>query len=164
MVISTTENWLNVIFFKFSFVLSTLNRRIGKINSRSLTSTSRRRKMSLSIRRSFSFLSSLTFSLVYSYPFSEDTSKSDVYMETRCPSWCDRVLLSNSSWDWLQSEVSCHPLFNFNSFIYSFKSWRNSPRPPWPRVNYFLRRFILKMIINFVIIAIILWKWSLELK
>ncbi|CAK8688892.1 unnamed protein product [Clavelina lepadiformis] len=38
------------------------------------------------------------------YPFSEDTSKSDVYMETRCPSWCDRVLLSNSSWDWLQSE------------------------------------------------------------
>ena len=28
------------------------------------------------------------------YPFSED-SKTTSYMKTRCPAWCDRVLMSN---------------------------------------------------------------------
>lgn len=29
-----------------------------------------------------------------SYPFEEDTEKATVYMPTRCPAWCDRILLN----------------------------------------------------------------------
>ncbi|GFG35545.1 hypothetical protein Cfor_08280, partial [Coptotermes formosanus] len=32
-----------------------------------------------------------------SYPFEEDGKEAKCYMQTRCPSWCDRVLLSNSA-------------------------------------------------------------------
>lgn len=32
-----------------------------------------------------------------SYPFEEDRKEAKCYMQTRCPSWCDRVLLSNSA-------------------------------------------------------------------
>ncbi|KAK9889725.1 hypothetical protein WA026_007106 [Henosepilachna vigintioctopunctata] len=32
-----------------------------------------------------------------SYPFEEDVDKPSTYMPTRCPSWCDRVLLSHSA-------------------------------------------------------------------
>ncbi|CAC5356008.1 E3.1.3.56 [Mytilus coruscus] len=32
-----------------------------------------------------------------SYPFSEDVSDGLSYMKTRCPSWCDRLLLSHSA-------------------------------------------------------------------
>jgi len=39
------------------------------------------------------------------YPFSENTSDSKRYMDTRCPSWCDRILLTEETWDWLHSQV-----------------------------------------------------------
>jgi inositol-1,4,5-trisphosphate 5-phosphatase len=32
-----------------------------------------------------------------SYPFSEDTTISNGYMEKRCPSWCDRILLNGKA-------------------------------------------------------------------
>ncbi|KAK3094842.1 hypothetical protein FSP39_006936 [Pinctada imbricata] len=32
-----------------------------------------------------------------SYPFSEDVNDGMCYMKTRCPSWCDRILLSHSA-------------------------------------------------------------------
>ncbi|XP_035221641.1 inositol polyphosphate-5-phosphatase A-like [Stegodyphus dumicola] len=32
-----------------------------------------------------------------SYPFKEDTCSGSSYMRTRCPSWCDRILLSKSA-------------------------------------------------------------------
>nr|CAB3256234.1 type I inositol 1,4,5-trisphosphate 5-phosphatase-like [Phallusia mammillata] len=38
------------------------------------------------------------------YPFSEDTSNGEGYMDTRCPSWCDRILLTQDSWDWIHSQ------------------------------------------------------------
>uniref|UniRef100_H3ACA3 inositol-polyphosphate 5-phosphatase n=2 Tax=Latimeria chalumnae TaxID=7897 RepID=H3ACA3_LATCH len=34
-----------------------------------------------------------------SYPYSEDSSKPTQYMNTRCPAWCDRVLMSHSAKD-----------------------------------------------------------------
>ncbi|XP_036382983.1 inositol polyphosphate-5-phosphatase A [Megalops cyprinoides] len=34
-----------------------------------------------------------------SYPYSEDYSKPTQYMNTRCPSWCDRILMSHSARD-----------------------------------------------------------------
>ncbi|RWS12719.1 type I inositol 1:4:5-trisphosphate 5-phosphatase-like protein, partial [Dinothrombium tinctorium] len=38
-----------------------------------------------------------------SYPFTED-SKSSTYMKTRCPAWCDRVLLSKSAKGFIKTE------------------------------------------------------------
>jgi inositol-1,4,5-trisphosphate 5-phosphatase len=32
-----------------------------------------------------------------SYPFEEDRKGAEYYMQTRCPSWCDRILLSKSA-------------------------------------------------------------------
>lgn len=32
-----------------------------------------------------------------SYPYSEDCSQGRQYMNTRCPAWCDRVLMSPSA-------------------------------------------------------------------
>ncbi|XP_072335241.1 inositol polyphosphate-5-phosphatase A isoform X1 [Scyliorhinus torazame] len=34
-----------------------------------------------------------------SYPYSEDSNQGKQYMNTRCPSWCDRILLSHSARD-----------------------------------------------------------------
>ena len=34
-----------------------------------------------------------------SYPYSEDSSQGKQYMNTRCPAWCDRILLSPSARD-----------------------------------------------------------------
>lgn len=36
-------------------------------------------------------------SCVPSYPYSEDCSQGRQYMNTRCPAWCDRVLMSPSA-------------------------------------------------------------------
>lgn len=36
---------------------------------------------------------------VRSYPYSEDSSQGKQYMNTRCPSWCDRILMSSSAKD-----------------------------------------------------------------
>lgn len=34
---------------------------------------------------------------VCSYPYSEDSSQGKQYMNTRCPAWCDRILMSHSA-------------------------------------------------------------------
>uniref|UniRef100_A0A3Q3B9X3 inositol-polyphosphate 5-phosphatase n=1 Tax=Kryptolebias marmoratus TaxID=37003 RepID=A0A3Q3B9X3_KRYMA len=34
-----------------------------------------------------------------SYPYSEDCSQGKEYMNTRCPAWCDRILMSSSARD-----------------------------------------------------------------
>uniref|UniRef100_A0AAX7VKG2 inositol-polyphosphate 5-phosphatase n=1 Tax=Astatotilapia calliptera TaxID=8154 RepID=A0AAX7VKG2_ASTCA len=36
-----------------------------------------------------------------SYPYSEDSSQGKQYMNTRCPAWCDRILMSPSARDML---------------------------------------------------------------
>lgn len=32
-----------------------------------------------------------------SYPFEESISQARAYMQTRCPAWCDRILLSKTA-------------------------------------------------------------------
>lgn len=36
-----------------------------------------------------------------SYPFEEDETGARCYMQTRCPAWCDRVVLSPAAQDLL---------------------------------------------------------------
>lgn len=42
-----------------------------------------------------------------SYPFEEDIEKPSTYMPTRCPSWCDRVLLSHTAKELISED---HPV------------------------------------------------------
>ncbi|XP_076251749.1 inositol polyphosphate-5-phosphatase A isoform X1 [Rhynchophorus ferrugineus] len=42
-------------------------------------------------------LSEYPINFAPSYPFEEQLTKASSYMPTRCPAWCDRVLLSNSA-------------------------------------------------------------------
>ncbi|CAM4728187.1 unnamed protein product [Leuciscus chuanchicus] len=44
-------------------------------------------------------LHELDISFPPSYPYSEDSSQGKQYMNTRCPSWCDRILMSSSAKD-----------------------------------------------------------------
>lgn len=39
-----------------------------------------------------------------SYPFEEKVSCATTYMQTRCPSWCDRVLLSETARTLVESD------------------------------------------------------------
>uniref|UniRef100_H2Y7Z0 inositol-polyphosphate 5-phosphatase n=1 Tax=Ciona savignyi TaxID=51511 RepID=H2Y7Z0_CIOSA len=38
------------------------------------------------------------------YPLSENITTSEDYMRTRCPAWCDRVLMSPQTWDWIHTD------------------------------------------------------------
>lgn len=44
-------------------------------------------------------LSELEISFPPSYPYSEDSSQGKEYMNTRCPAWCDRIVMSPSARD-----------------------------------------------------------------
>ncbi|KAK3554149.1 hypothetical protein QTP70_019076, partial [Hemibagrus guttatus] len=44
-------------------------------------------------------LHELEISFPPSYPYSEDSSQGKQYMNTRCPAWCDRILMSSSAKD-----------------------------------------------------------------
>uniref|UniRef100_A0A8D3DEH0 inositol-polyphosphate 5-phosphatase n=1 Tax=Scophthalmus maximus TaxID=52904 RepID=A0A8D3DEH0_SCOMX len=44
-------------------------------------------------------LHELEISFPPSYPYSEDSSQGKQYMNTRCPAWCDRILMSPSARD-----------------------------------------------------------------
>ncbi|XP_052007194.1 inositol polyphosphate-5-phosphatase A-like isoform X2 [Xyrauchen texanus] len=46
-------------------------------------------------------LHELEISFPPSYPYSEDSSQGEQYMNTRCPAWCDRILMSASAKDLL---------------------------------------------------------------
>lgn len=47
-----------------------------------------------------------------SYPFSEDVNDGISYMKTRCPSWCDRILLSHSSKDIIFQDEKHKPKYH----------------------------------------------------
>ncbi|XP_067656266.1 inositol polyphosphate-5-phosphatase A-like [Haliotis asinina] len=48
-----------------------------------------------------------------SYPFSEDVNDGKSYMKTRCPSWCDRILISHSAKDIIFQDEKFHrPQYN----------------------------------------------------
>ncbi|XP_030636659.1 inositol polyphosphate-5-phosphatase A [Chanos chanos] len=47
-----------------------------------------------------------------SYPYSEEYSKPTQYMNTRCPSWCDRILMSHSACDVMHREGEHKVVYN----------------------------------------------------
>ncbi|KAL3864925.1 hypothetical protein ACJMK2_006569 [Sinanodonta woodiana] len=47
-----------------------------------------------------------------SYPFSEDVHDGMSYMKTRCPSWCDRILLSHSAKNIIYSDEKHQPKYH----------------------------------------------------
>lgn len=52
-----------------------------------------------------------------SYPYSEDSSQGKQYMNTRCPAWCDRILLSASARDLvLKVSLNMSLVIQFRSF------------------------------------------------
>ncbi|KAJ8317742.1 hypothetical protein KUTeg_005646 [Tegillarca granosa] len=55
-----------------------------------------------------------------SYPFSEDVSDGMSYMKTRCPSWCDRILLTHSA-----KNIVVNALYLLFSF---FKDEKHRPK------------------------------------
>ncbi|XP_046565932.1 inositol polyphosphate-5-phosphatase A-like [Haliotis rubra] len=51
-----------------------------------------------------------------SYPFSEDVNDGTSYMKTRCPSWCDRILISQRQRHHLPGELQ-HQNMSFPGFL-----------------------------------------------
>lgn len=47
---------------------------------------------------------------VSSYPYSEEYTKPTQYMNTRCPAWCDRILMSHTAQTFIR-KVSQDVLF-----------------------------------------------------
>lgn len=54
---------------------------------------------------------------LFSYPYSEDSSQGRQYMNTRCPAWCDRILMSPSGRD-LVLKVSLDAPLSVNYLVY----------------------------------------------
>lgn len=58
---------------------------------------------------------------VSSYPYSEEYTKPTQYMNTRCPAWCDRILMSHTAQTFIR-KVSQDVLFlPKNSFFFCKK-------------------------------------------
>ena len=43
------------------------------------------------------------------YPFSEDLINATKYMESRCPAWCDRIVLNKNMLDSISSNPGVSP-------------------------------------------------------
>lgn len=55
---------------------------------------------------------------LFSYPYSEDSNQGKEYMNTRCPAWCDRILLSASARDLvLKVSLNMPLLIQFRGFL-----------------------------------------------
>lgn len=48
-----------------------------------------------------------TVSLSVSYPYSEEYTKPTQYMNTRCPAWCDRILMSHTAQEFIHKVNQC---------------------------------------------------------
>ena len=60
----------------------------------------------------------LLYCCCHSYPFSEDTKDGTSYMKTRCPSWCDRIMLSHAA-----AKVVAKVRHNIETHILFSKFW-----------------------------------------
>jgi len=47
-----------------------------------------------------------------SYPYSEDADSPTLYMKTRAPAWCDRVLMNEAAWKFVQMSPSTSVSYN----------------------------------------------------
>ncbi len=57
----------------------------------------------------------------FSYPYSEDHLEARSYLRARCPAWCDRILLSHSFKNLVNTEVTISLSFSHN-FLNKFSS------------------------------------------
>ncbi|KAG7229877.1 hypothetical protein INR49_012401 [Caranx melampygus] len=80
-------------------------------------------------------LHELEISFPPSYPYSEDSSQGKQYMNTRCPAWCDRILMSSSARDLVLKVSMTLPLLvqlrglcQISSYFHILTC--NSPPPP----------------------------------
>ncbi|CAF0952281.1 unnamed protein product [Adineta steineri] len=78
-----------------------------------------------------------------SYPYSEEFNEPRAYLRARCPAWCDRVLLSHSFKDFINTEITpptydvigkdvCmgdHKPVYLALTIYPVQGWSTSPLP-----------------------------------
>lgn len=64
----------------------------------------------------------LWLGFVCSYPYSEDSSQGKQYMNTRCPAWCDRILMSHSAKE-LILKVSTDPQCLHTAFSCTKGGW-----------------------------------------
>ncbi|XP_055026076.1 inositol polyphosphate-5-phosphatase A [Misgurnus anguillicaudatus] len=60
-------------------------------------------------------LHELEISFPPSYPYSEDCSQAKQYMNTRCPAWCDRILMSASAKDLLVKSENEEKLITYDN-------------------------------------------------
>ncbi len=97
----------------------------------------------------FVFTACVLLVCLYSYPYSEDSSQGKQYMNTRCPAWCDRILLSASARD-LVLKVSLMPatfdpiqglLIDFKSQIPSYFG-QNVSTPPSTEITLYFHNSI----------------------
>lgn len=63
----------------------------------------------------FPFLSDSVNSVIFllSYPYSEEYSQPTQYMNTRCPAWCDRVLMSQTAQKFIE-KVRHYCIYNLD--------------------------------------------------
>lgn len=69
----------------------------------------------------FDSINSVIFLL--SYPYSEEYSQPTQYMNTRCPAWCDRVLMSQTALKFIHKVRHCC-VYNLLGLIYDLASDR----------------------------------------
>jgi len=68
------------------------------------------------------FIYPKTMSFVFSYPYSEEHHEARSYLRARCPAWCDRILLSHSFKNHVNTEVRKEKIFFINSSIISLQT------------------------------------------
>jgi inositol polyphosphate 5-phosphatase INPP5A len=88
-----------------------------------------------------------------SYPFMEELNNADKYMESRCPAWCDRILLNKHFYDLIENNSSdiVYNMIGEDKFMGDHK------------VTSFFLHFLFFLILNIVIYGKIFLKLLLFL-
>ncbi|XP_031244556.1 inositol polyphosphate-5-phosphatase A isoform X6 [Mastomys coucha] len=76
----------------------------------------------------------LDISFPPSYPYSEDSSQGEQYMNTRCPAWCDRILMSLSAKELVLKRARRKLPPTTTSGLMS--AWETTSRCSWPSESH----------------------------
>lgn len=68
----------------------------------------------------------------FSYPYSEEHHEARSYLRARCPAWCDRILLSHS----LKNIVNTEVFIQFLSLSFHSTSFFQITRPTYDIIGY----------------------------
>lgn len=95
-------------------------------------------------------------SVSLSYPYSEEYTKPTQYMNTRCPAWCDRILMSHTAQEFIHKVSHCLWLqYHSQCWIFCMFSVFSFPRSLQNIVSVLLV-IIIVVITNLVIISSLL--------